>query len=74
MSDFSELVADERAAADMRWGHGIALAPELWLAVLTEEVGEVARAVLERDYPHMEQELAQVVAVAHRWMDAHRAG
>lgn len=59
--------------ANDAWGRGNALAPEVWLAVLTEEVGEVARAVLERDYPNMEHELAQVAAVAIRWMEAHRA-
>lgn len=60
--------------ATSTWGRGLGLDPETWLAVLTEEVGEVARAVLTRDYPQMERELAQVAAVAERWMEAHRAG
>lgn len=69
----SELTQREMDAATAKWGRGVALSPETWLAVLTEEVGEVARAVLERNYPEMERELAQVAAVAERWMEAHRA-
>jgi NTP pyrophosphatase (non-canonical NTP hydrolase) len=48
------------------------LGPETWLAVLVEEVGEVARDVLERRHDHLDQELAQVAAVAIRWMEARR--
>lgn len=60
------------AEANDTWGPGKHLSPEVWLAVLTEEVGEVARAVLERNYPQMEAELAQVSAVCIRWLAAHR--
>jgi len=42
---------------------------EIWLTVLTEEVGEVARAILEHKYnkackDNIEKELIQVAAVA----------
>ena len=37
------------------------------LAVLTEEIGEVARAVQERDKINLREELIQVAAVAVAW-------
>lgn len=50
------------------WGEGDCSSPNVdptvKLAVLVEEVGEVARAVLERDSAGLEKELVQVAAVA----------
>ena len=50
------------------WGNGDCsgpgVAPEVKLAVLAEEFGEVARAVLERDTAALRTELTQVAAVA----------
>lgn len=41
------------------------------VAVLTEETGEVARAVLDgRPLPELVNELTQVAAVAVAWMEA----
>lgn len=40
------------------------------LAVLVEEVGEVARAICERDPEAMREELVQVAAVAVAWVEA----
>lgn len=40
------------------------------LAVLTEEVGEVARAYLEHDPAQLRAELIQVAAVAVAWLEA----
>jgi hypothetical protein len=47
-------------------------APEGYkLAVLTEEIGEVARAILEHDDPaHLRQELIQTAAVAVAWAES----
>lgn len=47
------------------------------LAVLGEEVGEVARALLETDFgndtqEHVEEELIQVAAVAVAWVEFNR--
>lgn len=42
----------------------------LRLAVLTEELGEVARAVHERDLDGLAKELVQVAAVAVAWREA----
>lgn len=40
------------------------LNPSLWLTVLTEEVGEVARAMIEANAEQYEQELVEVAATA----------
>src|SRR5258706_864326 len=66
-------VLDERVRQDRKWGR----VPGVWtndpgikLAVLTEEVGEVARAVLERSpMDHLKNELIQVAAVAVAWAE-----
>ena len=47
----------------VRWGLPTH-APERWLAILTEEVGEVARAALLGDDKAMAEEAIQVAAVA----------
>lgn len=39
------------------------------LGVLTEEVGEVARAINEGDLSNLEVELIQVAAVASAWVE-----
>lgn len=40
------------------------------LAVLAEEFGEVARAVLEEDYENLRDELIQTAAVCVKWLEA----
>lgn len=68
-----EVIA-ERARQDELWGiqdHD----PYLWLAILTEEVGEVARALLDateehRDVVGYREELIQVAAVAVAMVEA----
>lgn len=56
------------------WGTGdassIGVEPITKVAVLTEEVGEVARAVLELDDAQLRTELIQVAAVAVAWLEA----
>jgi hypothetical protein len=42
----------------------------LRLAVLHEEAGEVARAVMERSDADLRDELIQVAAVCHAWLEA----
>jgi NTP pyrophosphatase (non-canonical NTP hydrolase) len=66
----------ERQRQTEKWGgeHFVTMAPERVLAVLTEEVGEVARAILEikrrpEGRAELEAEIVQVAAVAVRWLD-----
>jgi len=63
-------VAAERARQDAEWGT-TGHTPEVWLAILTEEVGEVAREVLglrfgeaAKCHGDLRTELVQVAAVA----------
>ena len=76
-----ELVAAERDrqrakwATPHGWGQGdcSTLDPpddRVKLAVLAEEFGEVARALLERDRDGLATELVQVAAVAVAWREA----
>jgi NTP pyrophosphatase (non-canonical NTP hydrolase) len=55
------------------WGSGDCSSPDTPLmvkaAVLSEECGEVARAVLDRDNAQLHAELVQVAAVAVAWLE-----
>lgn len=50
---------------------------ELWLPILTEEIGEVARVLCDQDFEtgmmdlvHLREELVQVCAMAAAWIDS----
>ena len=69
---FQTLVQAERARQDARWGPPAAALRTQRLelvAVLLEEVGEVARAVLEEDEANLRDELVQVAAVARKFWE-----
>ena len=57
-----------------QWGEGDCssddVSPLVKSACLTEECGEVARAVLERDDEALATELVQVAAIAVAWLEA----
>jgi len=59
--------------APHRWGQGDCSSPNVdvrtKLLVLTEECGEVARAVLDEDQEALRTELVQVAAVAVAWLE-----
>lgn len=62
----------ERDRQNAKWNETPGVWPisiERRLAVLAEEFGEVARAILERDLVHTEEELVQVAAVAVKWLE-----
>lgn len=65
-------VIDERKRQDKKWGTP-AHTDGTWLAILTEEIGEVAKEVLcGGRTPHgyeLRQELIQVAAVALAWVE-----
>jgi NTP pyrophosphatase (non-canonical NTP hydrolase) len=46
----------------------------LKLAVLVEEVGEIAKAIQERDWANLREELTQTAAVCTAWLQALDAG
>lgn len=60
----------ERARQDTKWGvqnH----TPEKWLAILVEEVGEVAKTILEREPNNYRKEMVEVCAVALAALESH---
>jgi NTP pyrophosphatase (non-canonical NTP hydrolase) len=60
-----DMVSEERARQERKWGDQSAYSSLLWLAILTEELGEVAKAMLERTSAEsLRRELTQVAAVA----------
>lgn len=62
-------ILDERRRQDEKWGqqdHSV----NVWHAILSEEVGEVARAILEGDVKAYAKELVQVAAVAMAAVEA----
>lgn len=77
-------VAAERWQQDQTWGPATERGhePEEWLTILAEEVGEVARAILDYRYggnpasarEQIERESIQVAAVAVALVESLRAG
>lgn len=64
-----------REAMDKRWGTGsidkmAVEKPYLVVAILTEEVGEVARACLEKDGDNLKAELLDVLQICTAWLEA----
>ena len=59
-----EDIRTERERQDTLWGVDRELPPRTWLTILMEEVGEVAKATLDKDYEGYREELIQVAAVA----------
>lgn len=57
-------VMTERQRQDQKWGANRDLDDGTWLKILVEEVGEVAKAMLEKDLTNLREELVQVAAVA----------
>ena len=71
--DAERLLQAEKWSGSGRWGTGdcssAQVSPIVKVAVLTEECGEVARAVLD-DSDGLTAELVQVAAVAVAWLEA----
>lgn len=59
----------ERKEQDRKFPDDVRMDPHRWLAIFTEEVGEVAREVVERDTDKLYQELVQAVAVGVAWLE-----
>lgn len=63
-------IVDERVRQDEKWGDQSEHPATFWYAVLGEEVGEVANAILHEDAGAVKKELIQVAAVAVAWLEA----
>lgn len=62
-------IIQERERQDRKWGTKFSNSAERWLAILAEEFGEVAMAVVERDYPQMKKELIETAAVCVKFLE-----
>lgn len=65
LRDIYSEIQEERCNQDKRFGkQPRSLRPPVYLAVLTEELGEVARAIIDGDSENYRTELIQLAAVA----------
>ena len=68
MPDIFKAIVEEMDAQDEKWGSQRELPDYVWLAILMEEVGEAAEAILKQEI--VELEIIQIAAVACQWLDA----
>lgn len=66
-------IANERRRQNKKWGEQNH-ADEWWLAVISEELGEVSQAILHNKFGGhaagtLREELVQVAAVAVQWLE-----
>jgi len=67
-----DLINAERDRQDAKWGRKDGKWPSTnhtKMTVLTEEVGEIAKSILDGDAQGMIDELVQVAAVAVAWLE-----
>ena len=64
---FNNLVEIERSRQDEKWSEQNH-SDEKWLAILLEELGEAAKAVLEKNDVELLEEVVQVGAVLQNWV------
>lgn len=62
------MVWEERQRQISKWGKYRNLPSRTWLAILMEEVGEIAKADLEHDRSNQIDEIIQVIAVCIAWL------
>jgi len=69
IEDVMDEVRIERDRQDKKWGeqnHD----DLYWLGILMEEVGEVAKAIIQHDHKeHIREEIIQTTAVAIAWLE-----
>ena len=69
-NEFVAAVAARRRAQDRKWGVGTQRDCDRFLAILLEEVGEVAKELNEgRDPGRLVDELVDVAAVCAKWAE-----
>lgn len=71
MDDILQKIRDERARQDAKWGEQNH-SDVWWHVILSEEFGEVPRAIFEGDEAGLDAELIQVAAVAVAWLESRR--
>lgn len=68
--DIFELIREERKRQDEKWGADRHQDGILWTTILVEEVGEVAKDVLDLNTENLKKELVQVAAVVVCWLES----
>tara|TARA_R110002020_G_scaffold118984_5_gene271786 strand:+ start:563 stop:826 length:264 start_codon:yes stop_codon:yes gene_type:complete len=66
-----EKVLAERERQDLKWGDQTDNSDSHWTVILTEELGEVAREVYEKNETDMYTEIIQCAAVCFAWAEAY---
>ena len=64
---FNDLIQIERNAQDEKWGEQ-RHSDEKWLTIILEELGEAAKAVLEKNEEGLLEETVQVAALLQAWV------
>lgn len=64
-----DLILEERERQDKKFGANRMLDDGEWLKIIIEEIGEVAKAMLENSPKEVMKELIQVAAVALVWLE-----
>jgi len=68
-SNVYRLIDEERQRQIGKWGDG-GLDPFVWIAVLSEELGEASEAILkQKSQEDLEGEIVQIAAVAVAWLE-----
>lgn len=70
MDKIFELIRNERAHQDAKWGANRKLAASTWFVILGREFGEVGRAILKRDPINLIEELVHLAAVTVAILEA----
>ena len=70
-SNVLEQVLAERERQDSKWGEQTYNSDSHWTVILTEEIGEVAREVYEKNEQDMYTEIIQCAAVCFAWAEAY---
>lgn len=63
-------VVAEIVRQNEKWGGQRELPSTLWATILMEEVGEVAKAILEKDNTNAREELVQCAALCYQVIEA----
>lgn len=69
--DIFDMISGERQRQDEKWGAQDDASDSKWLAILVEEVGEVAQRMLQGG-EWVEEELVQCAAVIVAWLECRR--
>ncbi len=62
-------VYQERLRQDEMWGRDLDHDDPYWLTILTEEVGELAEAIIEKDEKSIHEEAIQVADVIFKFLE-----